>query len=152
MNYTTESDGYKVQTSIKFGHSLQHMINVRANDANELSALLDQLAATANFIQSTVAEIAEPSAPIQEHQAVTNIQQQFPQTQQIQPGVVTPYQQPSQPQTYGQPPQQDVCPGHRLPWEYKTGQKNGKAWAGNFCKAPKEGINGVPRCEPKFFG
>jgi hypothetical protein len=152
MNYTTESDSYKVQANIKFGHSLQHMINVRANDVNELSHLLDSLASATNFINSTVAEIAEPSTPVQEHQAVQNLQQQFPQTQQIQPGVVTPYAQPQQqPRTYGQPPAQERC-AHGLVYELKKGVKNGKEWAGNFCAAPREGINGVPRCEPKFFG
>lgn len=149
MNYTTESEGYKVQTSIKFGHSLQHMINVRANDANELSGLLDQLAGAANFIQASVAEIAEPSTPTQEFQAVQTLRQNgFPQTQPVGQYNTTPQ---AQPQSYGQPPAQDVC-AHGLPWKYMTGQKNGKPWAGNFCNAPKEGINGVPRCEPKFFG
>lgn len=152
MNYTTESDGYKVQANIKLGNSLQHMINIRAQDPNELCALLDQIQGSAAFIHSAINGIADDTnIAVTPQQAVQTVQQQFPQTQQIQPGVVTPYAQPQQPRTYGQPPAQERC-AHGLVYELKKGVKNGKEWAGNFCAAPREGINGVPRCEPKFFG
>lgn len=145
MNYSTQSEGYKVQASVKLGRNGQHMLNVRADTVDELLQLMDKLNGSSAFINESVEGLANPDSSPNEAQAVANIQAQFPTTQQIQPGVI----QPQQPQTYGQQPTNpDVCPGHGLPWKPISGVKNGKQWSGLFCTGPQNGP--IPQCKPIF--
>lgn len=142
--YTTQSDGYTVQASVKLGKNREHMLNVRAETVDQLLALMDQLAGVSNGLNQSIDTLVEGG--LSEAQAVANVQAQFPTTQQVQPGVV----QPQQPQTYGQQPSNpQTCPGHNLPWKPIAGVKNGKQWSGLFCNAPQNGP--IPQCKPIFL-
>lgn len=140
------TDDYKLQTSVKVGANRDDMINVRANSVEELNTLLDGLHGSYGFISSVMTDLANGTAPPPDptQQAVGTLQQNgFPETQQVQPGVVTPQ---AQPQTYGQRPPPPQCIHGQMKY-YEGTNKNGGAFRAYFCPGPK----GPNQCKPQFL-
>lgn len=157
MTYPTQTqEDWKLQASIKVGPKNDrgeplHMINVRAVTVDELVTLMDKLNGVSGFmslaidlITGTASNETTPQDPAA--QALATLQQNgFPQTQQIQPGVITPQPQ-AQPQTFGQPPAPPQC--QHGPMKYYAGNnKNGQPFRAYFCSGPK----GPNQCQPKFL-
>lgn len=85
------SDGYGIQVSYKLGPD-QDMVNVRGNDADEFTQNLialsnPDMAKLIAQVRHNLAAGGEtpPATPAQVQQAVNNVNQAFPQTQEQQP-------------------------------------------------------------------
>jgi hypothetical protein len=122
------SENYKIQISYKIGPTQQHMLNVRADTAEEFTALLSYAEITAPAIVE-VANTLNAAVSLASPPTVAPAPAAQPQTQ-------TPPQWAGQPQA--QPAQGAKMCVHG-PRVHKTGvaKGTGKPWAGWFCALPK---------------
>lgn len=138
MNTTVED--WKLQASIKVGPNNEHMLNVRAQDVDELFSLLDKLNGSSGFVLDTIHGITEGNEYKNPRDAaVSSIRAQFPETQQVS-------SYGNQPQTYGNKPQPPTC-AHGAMKYYEGNNKNGAPFRAYFCPAPK----GPGQCAAKFL-
>lgn len=133
-----EKQDYPFQVNFKPGE--KPLINVRANNADEFSTLLNQLADLAGQIASVNKVLA--NGGVTQQQAIATVQQNLggqviqddtPPWEQQAPQVPQQrqYQQPPQQQTYQQGPPAPSC--QHGPMQYREGNKNGKDWKAYFC-------------------
>lgn len=123
------SDDYKCQVSIKFGPKMEAMLNLRADTPGELDRLARE---SCDIILGGTAGLVE------ELGAISNVQQQFPQT-----AVAT---QPA----VQQQPQQQQSQSYNAPRQCLHGQmqeRSGADWHGWFCPLDKTNPN---RCKPQY--
>jgi len=147
MTYGNQPEDWKLQASIKVGRHSEHMLNVRAVTIDELVSLLDRLSGTSSLVNhsiNTIAEFVDGNPVPNTEQAIANIQQQFPQTQQFQPGVITPQ---TQPPTYGPPPAAPFCVHGEMKKYSGISKTTGEPYTAYFCAGPK----GPNQCKAKFL-
>lgn len=117
----TNSDDWGIQVSIKHGPNQQYMTNVRGYTATEIAEHLAHLGEHSHAIQEGITAFLSGET----------VRDQFPGAE------------PVRESRYGSNDNRQQssggksCAVHNLPRSYKTGQKNGKGWAGYFCTADK---------------
>lgn len=122
-------DDYKFQVSQKYGAGGTGMLNVRANDAQELA---DNVTAAVVAV-GPAAVLAE--ALNTEFQAVSNLVNGGFEVNQVQQA------QPQQTRASSG----ELCQHGSM--VFKTGNKDGRAWEGWFCPTAKDAPD---KCKPKF--
>lgn len=141
------SDDWFAQVSYKFG-ARDHMVNVRSDNPADLGN-------AAKLLDWTALEQAAPEnqqRTITAEQAVANVQNAFPGSQEVAPNFATFAGQVTQhvnngaplPQAPAAPPAPTCMHGPRV---HRSGNKNGKAWSAWFCPQPKGASD---QCGPEW--
>lgn len=125
----TNSDDWGIQVSIKHGPNQSYMTNVRGYTASEIADHLRHLGEKAQEIQTGIIAFL----------ATETIRNEFPDTQ------------PVRESRYGNDDRNsggggERCAVHGLPRVFRSGEKNGKRWAGWMCAAEKH----QNPCAPKW--
>ncbi len=131
----SDTDGYKVQISYKFGHNQAGMLNIRGNSVAEVDGYLSE---ARDLLLPALAGLDE------EAKAIGVVVQAFPATTGVaqQPTASfnngpQPAQRPAQPGNGGA----EVCVHGAMLW------KTGDGWAGWFCPARREDPT---KCKPRY--
>lgn len=138
------NDDWTLQVSCKFGPNQQHLLNVRATDAQSLRINLDEVAGG-----EVITSLTHLGAVLEAGVALT------PVTSAAAPA---PAYQPPQQQWAPEPPQAPPAPGAGMTpappcphgtRQFKQGVGAKGPWSAYFCPAPK----GTPgQCEPQWLG